>query len=159
MKNLKELKTIPIVKLRVYKGVGESKEINHNADGIITNPNQLISLPHGTIEWKNYMKNILVFGYIRAEVEKVIRLNKEGEYVTLNKRDISLIAEEVDTAMSLDKSKTLTPEQKEIAALKKRLDAFMEGKEEKAQAPSPVKEEIEKPKTPSKEEGKNIIIE
>ena len=54
----------PVVTLRVYRG----KQMSYDAQGNVQNENQLIKLPHDTVEWTNFMKNITSNGYLKVDV-------------------------------------------------------------------------------------------
>jgi len=109
-----------IVHLRVYKSNGRDSEISYSADGSVQNENILVKLRHDTLEWSNYLKHLVVNGFVKVEVEKVIDGN------------IDSIKKEVNDAMFPIKEVVLSPEQKKIADLEAKLDALM-GKDVKVE--------------------------
>ena len=102
----------PIVHLRVYKGT----QVLYDAQGNIQTPNQIVKLTHDTIEWKNFMKTLPTSGYGLAKVEKMLDGDTQEE-IEISKE----IAKEVDNIFKAPE-KELTPEQKEIAELKKMVE-------------------------------------
>lgn len=110
-------KTKPIVHLRVYRSDGRGKGISYDENRKVINENILVKLTHNTLEWANYLKHIKVGGFIKAVVEKVMDGSPE---IT------SKIQKEVDAAMA-DVEVALTPEQKRIADLEAKLEAFTNG--------------------------------
>jgi len=103
-----------VVHLRVYKSNGRDAQISYNADRSIQNENILVKLTHDTLEWSNYLKHLLVNGFVKVEVEKVLGVT-----------NLEAIKEEVSKAMHPKKEVVLSPEQKKIADLEAKLDSFM----------------------------------
>lgn len=111
----------PTIKLRVYRG----SEINYDAKGNVRNENQLVTLQHNTVEWRTYLKNIKLHGYCDIKVDSIY---VNGEKVT----DGSEVYEkEVHDAFKGKIEVKLTPEQKKIAELEAKLEAFMSGNKTK----------------------------
>jgi hypothetical protein len=111
----------PIVKLRVYRGV----ELNYDAKGNVKNENFLISVEHGTNLWKLTMKNLKLNGYCKVEVESVWQLQSDSTYKEVE--DKNAIVKEVKNSFEFEKEVVLTPDQKRIAELEAKLEAFMNG--------------------------------
>lgn len=117
-----------VVHLRVYMSNGRDKEVSYNASGKPQNETILVKLTHDTLEWANYLKHLLVHGFVKVEVEKAI----DG--------DIESIKAEVDEAMNPIKEVVLSPEQKKIADLEAKLDALV-NQEPKQEARKATKDE------------------
>ncbi len=127
-----------VVWLRVYEG----KKILRAENGSIENVNQLVKLTHNTLEWYNYLKNLRATPFCKVEVEKVlipsekiteknviegsktyIRKNVETTYETGEITDA--LKREVSVAFVGIKEKELTPDQKEIAELKAKVERLL----------------------------------
>ena len=106
-----------VVKLRVYKG----SEVLYSAEGTVKNQNQYVKLIHGTLEWKNYLKYILIQNYCKVEVISLIDLKSEKEL------DIENVQKEVNEANLKNKKAPMTKEQQEIAELKEQVKALVGG--------------------------------
>jgi len=119
-----------IVHLRVYRSNGRDAQISYSADGTVQNENILVKLTHDTLEWKNYLKHLLVNGFVKVEVEKVLGIT-----------ELNSIAQEVKDAMFPAKEEVLSPEQQKIADLEAKLDALVNNSKGKV-----AKKEVEKPK-------------
>lgn len=117
----------PIVHLRVFKG----NQMTYDANGKILNQNQLVKIKHDTIEWKNFLNNLIASGYTSAKIEKVIYISfVDGKEVVQEAEISSTIQSEVDAKFKAN-APVLTPEQQQIAELTARLDALT-----KQQAPT-----------------------
>ncbi|MEN8122211.1 MAG: hypothetical protein ABFS35_17830 [Bacteroidota bacterium] len=122
-----------VVHLRVYRNNGRDNQISYNADGSVQNENILVKLTYNTLEWTNYLKHLLVNGFVKVKVEKVI-----GE------ADVKAIEKEVEKAMHPKVEVVLSPEQKKIADLEAKLDSLM-GKSDKSEKKVTVFEVEENP--------------
>jgi len=111
----------PIVSLRVYRG----KEVNFDENGKIRNENQSIKVFYNTVEWTNQLKHLRANGYIKVDVESA-KVIKSGKVVS-DYQDIESIKLEVKKAFEGNKEVVMTPEQKKIADLEAKLEAFMYG--------------------------------
>ena len=137
----------PIIKLRTYRGL----EKNYDANGNIKNENNLVSLEHNSKEWVIFMKNLRLNGFCAVEVEKGFKQLESGyEPIT----DLSAFQKEVDEAFNPKQEVTLTPDQKRIAELEAKLEAFMNGgkqevKGAKKVAEKPLKEVVEQSEKPA----------
>jgi hypothetical protein len=116
----KEVKK-PIVHLRVFKG----NQMMYDGNGKVLNPNQLVKLKHDTIEWKNFLNNLVASSYTSAKVEKALYVEYSDGKETVEEADslISDLQKEVDAKFFQEKA-PLTPEQQQIADLTARLDAL-----------------------------------
>ena len=124
-----------VVHLNLYKGT----EILKKQDGTISNERQTVKLFHGSVNWANFLKNIKAMGFGIAEVGKVVEQEttvfeqEEGKKAIPNKvayKDIETpteITAEVARAMETNKAPELTADQKRIAELEAKLEAFMAG--------------------------------
>ncbi len=127
-----------VVWLRVYEG----KKILRAENGSIENVNQLVKLTHDTLEWYNYLKNLPATPFCKVEIKKVlipseiiteesviegsktyIRKNVETTYKTGEITDA--LKREVSVAFVGIKEKELTPDQKEIAELKAKVERLL----------------------------------
>lgn len=123
----------PIVHLRVYRG----RDLNFDANGKVKNENQSVKFTHDTVEWKNFMRNLIANQYIKVDVDKV--LDGDDSKKEIAKGDFQ---KEVDSYMKAPE-KDLTPEQKEIKELKARLDALTgSGKPEKKDKGEEITDEL-----------------
>jgi len=114
----------PILKLRVFRG----KELNYDENRNIKNENNLISVEHNSKMWTIMMKNLPLSGYAKVTVESGFKVVKDG-YEPI--ADLSDYEKEVQEAFNPKKVSNLTNDQKRIAELEARLEAFMSGKETK----------------------------
>ena len=87
-----------VVHLRVYSKYGNTNEIA-TAGNRILNDNQLIKLTHNTLEWKNFIKNLMFLGYVKVVVEKL------HEYKGSDAKDVTAsINDELKEALALESS-------------------------------------------------------
>lgn len=127
-----------VVWLRVYEG----KKILRAENGSIENVNQLVKLTHDTLEWYNYLKNLPATPFCKVEVEKVLipseKITEESVIVgsktftrpkvvtTYKTGEITeALKREVSVAFVGIKEKELTPDQKEIAELKAKVERLI----------------------------------
>lgn len=108
----------PIVELRVYRGT----EMNYDANGVVKNENQTVTLEYQSRSWVLFMENIKRNGYCKVDVEKVYNALENG-YEEVN--DISLYKNEVHKNFTQEKQVNLTPEQKRIAELEAKLEKLL----------------------------------
>lgn len=118
------------VHLRIFRG----KELTYNANGESTNENHIVHLQHDTQEWKKYLSLMPTNGVIKAEVEKVLDLNKVNTgktkedadyYVTVEDAEIlDGIKAEIELVMNPEGIDTRTPEQIELAELREMVKAM-----------------------------------
>lgn len=121
----------PVVSLRVYKG----KQMSYDENGNVQNENQKVTLTHDTIQWKNFMTNLRMNGYIKVEVEKaqiIDSVKQEDGHFKDKVSDYDGIDEIKSEVKDYFEPKPIekTP-QEEIAELKKQLQEFMSGKKPK----------------------------
>ncbi len=109
----------PILKVRVYRGT----ELNYDADANVKNENHLISLEHKSRNWVLFLKNILLNGYCKVEVEKGFTPKGNGEYDVIN--DISEFKAEVKEAFDSNIEVVLTADQKRIAELEAKIELLL----------------------------------
>lgn len=108
------------IELKVFKG----KEIDYNASGQPKNPQQKITLTYGDLQYPKHLANLNNLGICRVEVvalydDKGDKKDKEGNsYLT------DAIVKETMEMIYNEPVKELTPEQKQIAELTARLDAY-----------------------------------
>lgn len=134
-----------IVHLRVYVG----KELNYNANGNVKNENHKVSLTHGGVEWRNYMKNLTANGFCAVKVENAF----DESYEKVSFDDIE---KEVKLAFEGSQEVVLTKEQQEIKELKAQMAELLAGQKPTAK-PKPVKEEAnEDVFVPVLPEGKTV---
>ena len=115
----------PIIKLRCYRG----SELNYTAEGKVKNENNLVSLAHGSKNWVIFMKNLSLNGFCKVEVEKAFNDLGESKYEEI--KDLEIYKEEVSKSFKSEKEVALTPDQKRIAELEAKLEAFMSGNTDK----------------------------
>lgn len=137
----------PVVTLRVYRG----RQMSYDAQGNVQNENQLIKLPHDTVEWTNFMKNITANGYLKVDVENY-QFFEKGEWKDSNK---AMVEKELEINMTKQTEVALTDDQKRIAELEAKLEKLLARDEKK---PSKKVEVEEKPKE-DKKERENLRIE
>jgi hypothetical protein len=89
-----------------------------NAKQNLVTPNDKFKVTYGSKEWENVLSRAKSFGYTEIKVLSVV--DKTGKDKV---EDNGLIQKEVNEAMTSEE-KQLTPEQKEIAELKARLEAM-----------------------------------
>jgi hypothetical protein len=106
--------TKPIVHLRIYKG----GKMMYDENGVVQNPNQLVKLKYGTLEWSNFLKNLPSMGFTSAKVEKVLDEKTLDEIPASN-----LMLEEVANVYKAP-AKELTADQKRIADLEAKLESL-----------------------------------
>lgn len=109
----------PIVSLQVYKG----KTLSYNKDGSVQNENHPVKIEHNTISWRNFMKYLCANGYVDVKVNSAYTV--DADYKQTPYKDIDAIKKEVKEALTPTPIKVVTPEQKEIAELKAKVDALM----------------------------------
>jgi hypothetical protein len=106
--------TNPIVHLRIYKG----GKMTYDENQVIQNPNQLVKLKYGTLEWANFLKNLPTMGFTSAKVEKVLD-EKTLEDIATPKH----ITEEVANVYKTP-AIPMTADQKRIADLEAKIEAL-----------------------------------
>jgi hypothetical protein len=111
----------PVVHLRVFKG----NQMTYDGNGKVLNPNQLVKIKYDTIEWKNFLNNLVASGYTSAKVEKSLYISfiDGKENVEEANNTIADLQKEVDAKFAVNAPK-LSPEQQQIADLTARLDAL-----------------------------------
>lgn len=109
----------PIVKLRVYRGT----EMNYDANGVVKNENQIVTLEHQSRSWVLFMKNLTLNGYCKVEVEKALTPLGNG-YEEI--KDLTSLKNEVALHFKKEKEVALTADQKRIAELEAKLEKFLE---------------------------------
>jgi len=111
-----------VVYLQVYKG----KEILLTQNGKVTNQNQVVTLEYPTSEWDNYMKHLSKSGFCKVEVKKVLnQIVKDGKYTYTECEDFKDLEKIVKDSFEFKIKEVLTPEQKEIKELRKKLDSIL----------------------------------
>lgn len=109
----------PIVKIRVYRGV----ELNYDASGKVKNENFVISMEHGSKIWELFKNNIKLNGYCKVELESVWNNKSEGVYEEV--KNVENYKVELKDAFDSNIKVELTEDQKRIAELESKLEAFM----------------------------------
>jgi hypothetical protein len=137
----------PVVTLRVYRG----KQMSYDAQGNVQNENQLIKLPHDTVEWTNFMKNITSNGYLKVDVVNY-QFFEKGEWKDSNK---AMVEKELEINMTKQTEVALTDDQKRIAELEAKLEKLLARDEKK----SSKKVEVEEKPKEDKKERENLRIE
>ena len=137
----------PVVTLRVYRG----RQMSYDAQGNVQNENQLIKLPHDTVEWTNFMKNITSNGYLKVDVENY-QFFEKGEWKDSNK---AMVEKELEINMTKQTEVALTDDQKRIAELEAKLEKLLARDEKK----STKKVEVEEKPKEDKKERENLRIE
>ena len=135
-----------IVHLRVYRG----ERLSFDANGKVQNENHLVKTHEDSQEYKNLLTSLKISGYCKVEVDNVLKL-EGGSY---NEVDAPDIAKEVKEAFEAPRQeKELTPDQKRIAELERKLEAVLTGKKEK-----PKKKKVETPEiyVPELPKGKTL---
>jgi len=149
------MKNAIIVQLRVYKGVNILKD----EKGKVNNENQIITLKHGSQEWKNYTSKMLRNGYGVVKAESAVYdlgLNKDytTKYKDVEDEKLAEIQAEIQGLLIAKSKIAKTPEQKEIAKLQAQVSELMEGSKNKTSKVDPVDPSAEEAPVvdPSKEE-------
>ena len=137
----------PVVTLRVYRG----RQMSYDAQGNVQNENQLIKLPHDTVEWTNFMKNITSNGYLKVDVENY-QFFEKGEWKDSNK---AMVEKELEINMTKQTEVAMTDDQKRIAELEAKLEKLLARDEKK----SSKKVEVEEKPKEDKKERENLRIE
>lgn len=114
----------PIVKIRVYRGV----ELNYDANGNAKNENYIISMEYGSKIWELFKRNLKLNGYCKAELDSVWNEESEGIYDEV--KDVTSYKKEVEDAFDSKVKVELTADQKRIAELEAKLEAFMSSNKE-----------------------------
>lgn len=114
-----------MIHLRVIKG----SKIIRNDDGSLANENQIVKLRHGTLEWKNYMKSMVMNGFFQAHVEKAVEMS--GKYDDKGQSigeevDIKEYEAEVQAIISPTTVKTLSLED-QLAEMKVQMKELQKG--------------------------------
>ena len=115
------------------------------------NENQLIKLPHDTVEWTNFMKNITSNGYLKVDVENY-QFFEKGEWKDSNK---AMVEKELEINMTKQTEVALTDDQKRIAELEAKLEKLLAMDEKK----SSKKVEVEEKPKEDKKERENLRVE
>lgn len=121
----------PVVKLRIFRG----SQMSYDKNGNVQNENQLVTLIHDTVEWANYLKRLTSNQFLEVMVEKVFYCDKEknkdgffeDKISEVDQETIDEIKQEVKDALKAPE-KELTPQERRIAELEAKLEAFMGGK-------------------------------
>lgn len=121
----------PVVKLRIFRG----SQMSYDKNGNVQNENQLVTLIHDTVEWANYLKRLTSNQFLEVMVEKVFYCDKEknkdgffeDKISEVDQETIDEIKQEVKEALKAPE-KELTPQERRIAELEAKLEAFMGGK-------------------------------
>lgn len=137
----------PVVTLRVYRG----RQMSYDAQGNVQNENQLIKLPHDTVEWTNFMKNITSNGYLKVDVENY-QFFEKGEWKDSDK---AMVEKELEINMTKQTEVAMTDDQKRIAELEAKLEKLLARDEKK----SSKKVEVEEKPIEDKKERENLRIE
>jgi len=137
----------PVVTLRVYRG----RQMSYDAQGNVQNENQLIKLPHDTVEWTNFMKNITSNGYLKVDVENY-QFFEKGEWKDSDK---AMVEKELEINMTKQTEVAMTDDQKRIAELEAKLEKLLARDEKK----SSKKVEVEEKPKEDKKERENLRIE
>ena len=137
----------PVVTLRVYRG----RQMSYDAQGNVQNENQLIKLPHDTVEWTNFMKNITSNGYLKVDVENY-QFFEKGEWKDSDK---AMVEKELEINMTKQTEVALTDDQKRIAELEAKLEKLLARDEKK----SSKKVEVKEKPIEDKKERENLRVE
>jgi len=137
----------PVVTLRVYRG----RQMSYDAQGNVQNENQLIKLPHDTVEWTNFMKNITSNGYLKVDVENY-QFFEKGEWKDSDK---AMVEKELEINMTKQTEVAMTDDQKRIAELEAKLEKLLARDEKK----SSKKVEVKEKPIEDKKERENLRIE
>jgi hypothetical protein len=143
-----------IIKLRVYKKVGQNEGLIRNEKGQVVNENQLVSLKWGTMECENYLSQLSEMGLAKVQVEKVYEQSKEG---TKEIKEVPASDEILNKVAEAFKPKAVAeedPRDREIAELRAQMkqmqEMFMGRQESVPETPTedqttkdPLKEEME----------------
>jgi len=125
--------------------------MSYDAQGNVQNENQLIKLPHDTVEWTNFMKNITSNGYLKVDVVNY-QFFEKGEWKDSNK---AMVEKELEINMTKQTEVALTDDQKRIAELEAKLEKLLARDEKK----SSKKVEVEEKPKEDKKERENLRIE
>ena len=137
----------PVVTLRVYRG----RQMSYDAQGNVQNENQLIKLPHDTVEWTNFMKNITSNGYLKVDVENY-QFFEKGEWKDSDK---AMVEKELEINMTKQTEVAMTDDQKRIAELEAKLEKLLARDEKK----SSKKVEVKEKPIEDKKERENLRVE
>ena len=110
----------PIVHLRIFKG----REMLYDALGNLKTPSQTVKLTYNTVEWKNFVSNLVASGYAMAKVDKVFQETSNGEYKEIEAS--TEILKEIENIFKAPE-KELTDDQKKIAELEAKVELLSKG--------------------------------
>jgi len=131
------------IHLRIFKG----PKMAYDEKGNSINENHLVHLAYDTAEYKKYLSLLPANGIIKAEVEKVLDLNKVNEgkeksdadyYKSVD--DFEDIQAEIDAIMNPEGVVELTPDQKRIQELEAKVNALLGKTEDSEDDNSELKE-------------------
>jgi len=125
--------------------------MSYDAQGNVQNENQLIKLPHDTVEWTNFMKNITSNGYLKVDVENY-QFFEKGEWKDSDK---AMVEKELEINMTKQTEVAMTDDQKRIAELEAKLEKLLARDEKK----SSKKVEVKEKPIEDKKERENLRIE
>lgn len=142
----------PVVTLRVYRG----RQMSYDAQGNVQNENQLIKLPHDTVEWRSFMSNITANGYLQVDVVSY----KEFENGSWKDSDKAMIEKELELSMRKQTEVPMTADQKRIAELEEKLEKLLARDSQKVSVnKSEKKIELEEKPKEDKKERENLRVE
>jgi len=120
MSDLKEKH--PTIHLHIYKIKKGIPGVVKDEKGKVVNDNHKVSLPFDTMEWNNWLKQVIPSGIIKIDVIGFakIKTDENGHYVSHTFVDVpEEVEKKVQDSLVVKLDIKLTPEQKEIAELKK----------------------------------------
>lgn len=147
---MKRLKT---VHLSLYK-LGKDGKLHYDSEGKVVSEKTTVKLPHDTVEWKNFKRQMLRNGFSKFEVSKILEFEKRDEdnkavYNDVTSKFKSEIEAELNEVIQpLVKSKSLEGGssakldalEKQNALLMKRLEQLEKGGSNIEQKEAPNKE-------------------
>lgn len=116
----------PTIHLYIYKGKKGISGVATGENGKIINENHRVSLPLDTMEWNNWLKQVIPSGIIKIDVLGIVKEKKDknGNYLSHTYGEVSEeIKKKVADSLIAKVNINLTPEQKEIAELKAMVEA------------------------------------
>lgn len=146
----------PVISLRVYRG----KQMSYDVQGKVQNENQLVKLIHDTIEWKNFMKNLIANGYLKVDVEsvKVVEV-KEGKEIISGYDNEILIKKEVEEVFKAQTTVPMSSAEKRIAELEAKIEKLLASNEQKGTTTVEQKVKAEKKPKADKKVMENLRID
>jgi hypothetical protein len=150
---------VKTVQLNLYR-LGKSGKLVYDGNGKVASEKDSLKISHGTIEWKNFKKQLIRNGYGHFEVLKVTEIEKRDENNRPVHKDVtskmkSVIESEIKEILEPVKKVDKTGDSEELKELRKQNEMLQKLLAEKEES----KKEDDKPSKPQKAKYKEQVKE